>query len=95
MLSGLKPGLGAGALLDFDLVWFAQTRLAYAIESHLLCDAHDAVGTNLGVQNSDYNRYSHSGIWFSAYLGKKVRQGGGEGEAIGFSMQLTVQLMSI
>lgn len=82
--------MSALPLLDFDLMWFAQRRLACAIESHLSCDAHDAVGTNLGAQNSDYNRDSHSGICFWVYLER-----GQKGAPIGFSMSLTVQLMSI
>jgi hypothetical protein len=53
--------------LDFGLMWFAQRRLAYAIESHCSCDAHGAGGTGLGGQSSDYIRESHSGICFWGY----------------------------
>jgi hypothetical protein len=45
-----------------------QRRLAYAVESRSSYGARDAVGTNLGARNSDYNRGSHNDIYSWAYL---------------------------
>ena len=53
---------------DFGSSWFAQKRLAYAVETRLWCDVHDAADTNLDARNNDCSRDSHIGILSLVYL---------------------------
>src|SRR4051812_42405324 len=50
-----RVGILVTALLqsDFDSLWFAQRRLACAVENRLWCGALDAADTNLDARNND------------------------------------------
>ena len=58
---------------DFGSSWFAQRRLACAVESRLWCAARDAADTNLDARNNGCIRDSHIGIYSWACLEEKVR----------------------
>jgi hypothetical protein len=56
---------------DFGSSWFAQRRLAYAVETRLWCAVHDAADTNLDARSNDCIRDSRIGIYSWAYLEEK------------------------